>query len=123
VTLKEAAAELGVSLTSVYRLMENRILPWTKIGGRRRIPRAALGAVARSNFVGDQTILESPPISGRKVSMDSSRATPSMDQTRRGVAERFDRIQHSGDFDLAYAYRRVLADLDANGEKGGVYAT
>lgn len=117
-TPKEAAALLGISLASVYRLMESRSLSWTKIGGSRRIPRAALGAVTRSKFVGDEAVLEAKVAPTARNSTDSSKALPTIDQTRRAIAERFRHIKDGDDFHLAYAYRRVLDDLEADGGKG-----
>ncbi len=118
VSPKEAGAFLGISLASVYRLMERQSLAWTKIGGSRRIPRAALEAVARSKFVGDQAVLDAHSSGDSKVSMDSSRVSPSMEQTRRALAERLRRLKQIENFELAYCYRRVLGDLDDPGGEG-----
>jgi excisionase family DNA binding protein len=43
----EAARELGVSRATVWRLLRAGRLASTRIGGRRRIPREAVLAVAR----------------------------------------------------------------------------
>lgn len=120
-TPKEAAAALGISVSSIYRLMESQTLPWTKIGGSRRIPRAALVAMASSNFVGDKSLLDGTAglVAERHSSTYGSRSVPTMEQTRRAIAERFNRVKQGTDFDLAYAYRRVLVDLETQGDKGG----
>lgn len=117
VTPKEAAASLGVSIATVYRLMGSLALPWTKIGGGRRIPRAALAAMATSNFVGDATVLRESPAAYSCNPAAAPKSIASSDQLRRGVAERFRRARQGPDFELAYCYRRVLGDIDGNGEK------
>jgi excisionase family DNA binding protein len=52
-TISEAAAFLSVSRSTVYVLMDNGSLPFTKIGGVRRVPRQALIKLAEKNLVGD----------------------------------------------------------------------
>jgi excisionase family DNA binding protein len=46
VSIADAAKYFGISTKTVYRLMETAELPYTKIGYLRRIPRAALDALA-----------------------------------------------------------------------------
>ena len=45
--VEEAARELGVSRSTIWRLLRAGRLASTRIGGRRRIPREAVAAVAR----------------------------------------------------------------------------
>ncbi len=119
ISIKEAACILNVSVSSAYRMMERRELPWTKIGGHRRIPRSALDAVARSNFVGDPELIAACPAQpSGTVQMDSSKDRGSADSVRKVVSERLRRVEDGPDRDLAYAYRRVLADFDADARKG-----
>ncbi len=42
VSVDEACEFLSVGRTSIYDLMDKQVIPWTKVGGRRRIPRKAL---------------------------------------------------------------------------------
>ena len=41
-SVKEAARFLDVSPASVWRFMSRGLLPWSKVGGSRRIPRKAI---------------------------------------------------------------------------------
>jgi excisionase family DNA binding protein len=41
-TLEEAARLLTVNVRTVYEYMDKGIIPWTKVGGRRKIPVVAL---------------------------------------------------------------------------------
>jgi excisionase family DNA binding protein len=119
ISIKEAASILHVSISTAYRMMERRQLPWTKIGGHRRIPRSALDAVARSNFVGDPALLAVvPAASTGHVSMDSSKDPRVVDHVRKALSEHLRRVEEGPDRDLEYAYRRVSADFDAQARKG-----
>lgn len=52
VTVKDAAAFLQMSISSVYLLMERGKLTYAKIGRSRRIPRRALLGLAAESLVG-----------------------------------------------------------------------
>ena len=52
VTVREAAKFLSVSRTTIYELMDDGELPFSKIRGSRRIPIAALRALAAKNLKG-----------------------------------------------------------------------
>lgn len=52
VTVREAAAFLNLSRSTLYALMEQGRLPYTRIGRARRIPRRALIELAAANLVG-----------------------------------------------------------------------
>lgn len=51
-TVKEAAAALGVCVMSIYRLHNKGVIPFTKIGNATRISRPALEQflAAQTNF-------------------------------------------------------------------------
>jgi excisionase family DNA binding protein len=45
VSVAEAARQLGVSLSTVWRRIRRGVLPSVRVGGRRRVPLADLGVV------------------------------------------------------------------------------
>jgi excisionase family DNA binding protein len=47
-TPAQAAERLGVSESTIWRFLRREQLPSVKVGGRRRIPAAAVGRVVRS---------------------------------------------------------------------------
>jgi excisionase family DNA binding protein len=51
-TVKDGAAFLRISVSQLYKYMENGDLPYAKIGRSRRIPRRALLAFAARHVVG-----------------------------------------------------------------------
>jgi excisionase family DNA binding protein len=51
-TVREGAAFLGVSVASLYKVMERGDLAYVKLGRSRRIPRRALVELAARNLVG-----------------------------------------------------------------------
>ena len=55
-SVPEAAAFLGLSRTSVYRLMADGNLPYVSIRRTRRIPREGVLELAASNLRGGQRI-------------------------------------------------------------------
>ena len=52
-TIREAAAFLGLGRSTIYGLMERGELPYACIGARRLIPRRALVDLAASHLRGD----------------------------------------------------------------------
>jgi excisionase family DNA binding protein len=50
-TVKQAAAFLGISVANLYVLMSRGELPYVKLGRSRRIPRRALIDLAAKNLV------------------------------------------------------------------------
>lgn len=48
-SVKEAMTLLNIGRTLMYELMERGQLPYTRIGGRRRIPRALLNEFVAKN--------------------------------------------------------------------------
>lgn len=50
-TLTEAARLLGISRTTIHKLVGNGSLPYRRVGADRRIPRAALESFAQSELV------------------------------------------------------------------------
>jgi excisionase family DNA binding protein len=51
VTVKEAAAFLGLAVSTIYKLMDQGDLEYAKIGRSRRIPRRALSELVTRNLV------------------------------------------------------------------------
>lgn len=64
-SIDEAMAFLSISRSTLYELMDKGLLPWSKIGRSRRIPRRALVSLAQLTLRGGQalTTLGEPPLS------------------------------------------------------------
>lgn len=54
-TVKEAANFLRLSRSTLYTLMDQGKLCYSKIGGSRRIPSKAIHLLAATNLIGHQT--------------------------------------------------------------------
>ena len=52
VSIPDAMAFLSVSRSHLYQLMDQRVIPWAKIGRSRRIPRAFLVSYMAANLKG-----------------------------------------------------------------------
>ena len=53
VSVRDAAAFLGVSRAFLYKEMQRGALPWARIGRVRRVPRAALVDYAAARLAGE----------------------------------------------------------------------
>lgn len=64
-SIDEAMAFLSVSRSTLYELMDKGMLPWSKIGRSRRIPRRALVQLAQLTLRGGQALpmVDEPPLS------------------------------------------------------------
>ena len=56
VSIDDAMAFLSVSRSTLYELMERGLLPWSKIGRSRRIPRRGLVRLAQLTLRGGQAL-------------------------------------------------------------------
>jgi hypothetical protein len=52
VTVDGLKSEYGIGRTTAYELMNARLLPWTRVYGRRLIPRAVVNKLLASGLVG-----------------------------------------------------------------------
>jgi len=57
VTVKEAAAFLRLSRSTLYNLMDQGKLCYVKINGSRRIPKNALGILAKTHLINSEIML------------------------------------------------------------------
>jgi excisionase family DNA binding protein len=55
-SIEDAMAFLSISRSTLYELMEKGLLPWSKIGRSRRIPRRALVNLAQLTLRGGQAL-------------------------------------------------------------------
>lgn len=56
VSIEDAMAFLSVGRSTLYELMDKGLLPWSKIGRSRRIPRRALVRLAQLTLRGGQAL-------------------------------------------------------------------
>ena len=52
VTVEGLKTEYGIGRTTAYELMNTGVLPWSRVYGRRLIPRSAVNQLLASGLVG-----------------------------------------------------------------------